>query len=186
MTAIVTNSYFGNCEDSGISMDGGALVGINNTFKNNGGAGVSLSNGAYANLTNTEAMQNEAGLRAEASSFILNRPTFIENNLGVDLLSGSKGDIFSGYIKDNKQADIQYDDYVLVGLFDSVARNVRNLSDLGEGLMWVDQQWAASRILDTTEIQHKAQNILKMAKKTSKWSSRLKLAVKLAKTVLIS
>lgn len=187
MPGIIQNCHFKNNGADGISIDGGAVFGVNNVFENNGGAGISLSDGSYANLNGTRATQNEAGLRAEQSSFTLNRPMFTENNVGVDLLSGSKGDVISGYIKDNKEADIRYNDNVLVGLFDSVARRVQNFSGLRDGeLMWVDQQWAASRVLDTTEIQHKARNVLKMAKKTSKWSSRLRLAVKLAKTVLAS
>jgi hypothetical protein len=181
------NCHFSNNGGSAVSMDGGALFGVNNTFENNDGAGVSLSDGAYANLNGTNATQNEVGIRAENSSFTLNRPTFIENNVGVDLLSSARGDIISGYVKDNKEADIRYNDHVLVGLFDSVARAVQNVSGLGNGgVKWVDQQWAANRILDTTEVQHKARNVLKMAKKTSKWSSRLRLAVKLSKAVLVN
>jgi hypothetical protein len=187
MPAILQNCYFGNSGGDGVSLEGGRIFGANNTFDNNDGAGVSLSDGSYANLNGTTATRNEAGLRAEKSSFTLNRPMFTDNQVGVDLHSGARGDIISGYVKDNKEADIRYNDNVLVGLFDSVARSVQNLSGLGDGgLEWVDQQWAASRILDTTNIQHKARKVVKMAQKTIKWSSRLRLAVKFAKTVLVS
>lgn len=165
-------------------MEGGGVLGWNNTFEDIDEAAVSLSEGAYAGMTNMRARRNGTGMRVENSSFSLERPTFIDNNTGIDLHTGARGDINSGYLKDNAEADIRYNDYILVGLFDSVARSVQNLSDLGDGMMWVDQQWAASQILDTTEIQHKAQNMLKLARKTSRWSSRLRLAVKLAKMVL--
>jgi hypothetical protein len=160
----LTNVSAWDVEGSAFEVNGGDVAGRNVHVSNTGKHGFDLNNGARGDFSNISAIRaDRAGFRAHKSQFILNRFEFRENDIGLDLEEGAHGDAVGGQIIDNYTADVRYRRDVLVGIFDTAARELRNLAWSTVNIDRVDAEWISSRILDTTDVKTKARWLMRWA-----------------------
>jgi len=162
----MNNVTMSNIGGTAVDLDGGGIVGNNVHVRNGGGDGFDLKGGAFANLSNSSVVNLDgSGFKAQNSRFILDNFEARENDIGLDLREGARGDVIGGEITDNQTADIRYWRDVIVGMFDTAAKELRNLSRSSIGIEHVDAKWISNRVLDTTDAENKARMLLKGAKR---------------------
>ncbi len=133
---------------------------------NGGQVGIKLTKGALADIKNSAISNHQsAGIRTEESSIIFDNLTLQDNEIGLDIGKGTRGDVIDSQIHKNREFDVRIDRDVLVGVFDTTARKLYDIPYNPQTTEYVDAEWIASRILDTTDVTQKARWIVKLKKK---------------------
>lgn len=186
MEPIIENvTVQGGGSGTGIGVTGSGPVPIKDVQVENMGTGIDLTKNSSADLSGATIERNQTGMRVGSSDFILSDSVVRENEIGIDLQRGARGDILEGEVLENS-TDIRYSHDVLVGVFDTAAKDVLDRTS-GNGLEEIDSAWLANEILWTTDTGKKARNIVKIARKaaiTGVSSVAISEAYRLAKLTL--
>jgi hypothetical protein len=134
-----------------------------------GQTGIKLTGGALADIRDTVIKNHQrAGIRAENADILFDNLTLSNNEVGIDLGEGTRGDIINSKFDGNWSFDIRVHQDVLIGIFDTTARKIYNVPYSYYDLEQVDAEWISSQILNTTNIYRKAKGIVKLRNKVGK------------------
>ena len=166
--------HFKNCDfvnyDTGVVANNASVTMENSNLDDDGEIGVNASRNSMIDISNSSISNHSRfGISSTNSDLLLDDNRISNNNIGVDLRGGSRGDIINSTITGNTTADIRYDRNVLIGIFDTAAFHLLNWASSTGGIERIDGQWMANRLIDTTDLRMKAEWVIRIGRRFGRW-----------------